>query len=941
MKKQLQRLWVVLAMVLVQAGTVWAAPHDAAGLSSEGRQTIAASDNVALTRVSRVAQEWARSAAQALPVENKQAVYAFFPDVAYTVTVTRVTTVYGGAQSIEGRPVDGANIRFSSLRAPDGIRYEIHDFNRGKLYQAISCADGSLEVREYDDAKRPPKWGAPPMLGSVGLKAPPAPARAVRVARAAAFANTSAVIDLMLVFDTTAKTWADNNGGVTAFANAAVAKMNVALVNSGVVGTFRLVHILLADYTSRGFLYTDLSALTSGRGKFASLSTLRNTHGADIVSMVVDTGSAYGTTGLGYYPFSAAGDESAAFSVCAIRSVNISHTLTHEVGHNLGCGHSKYQSDDPGPSSTFAYAAGWYFRGDNLGNYNTIMAYGFDGYGGHYDEVDYFSTPLVTYQGVAVGHPSDGDNVRTLNSMFPVVAAYRERALEPVAIPRFSPLDNTVFTNVLTVTLVCDTPDAAIRFTTDGTVPTAASPLYQVPITLAQTTTINAKGFKFGMADSTMASASYTWVALDESFLCDPSGGAALTSAGAYDGFFYAENDFEGVPVTAVVGTLALKVSTLDGKLTAKAALQGGTIRFSAKAWTSAEIDGTFHLTMPARGGETLDLFVRQNRIWGTLTGGNAGVTPLTLDGARNRFADRDDAAATALLEQFHGYYTMALPTFDGVSAFATVDAAPRGVGYLAVTVRNKGSVKIAGVLADGTRVSRSSQLIRFDDCGDMACVPLFAPLYSKKGWMGGLLWLDPAAGTFTTDRDVSWFIRWENPGKKGPEGFSMLLNACGGFYSTVPALAAEYLFTAAADAPYWHAEGVEEAVALPTVLPVVVEGTRLTLPRGLRPTRVRGEDGATWYEYDEVNPTQATLSLAARTGIFKGKFVLYYDYEVGARAQHKSVRTSYAGILTPLRDTAFADLPTGMGYSLVPDKDPATRTYRLKRSYPVWLETE
>lgn len=248
--------------------------------------------------------------------------------------------------------------------------------------------------------------------------------------------------------------------------------------------------------------------------------------------------------------------------------------------------------------------------------------------------------------------------------------------------------------------------------------------------------------------------------------------------------------------------------------------------------------------------------------------------------------------------------------------------------------------MKIAGVLADGTRVSRSSRLILFDACGEAACVPLFAPLYRKKGWAGGLLWIDPSTRTIATAYEQNWFIRWENPGK-GPDGFNMLLDACGGFYSSIAPLAAAYQFTADADVPYWHAEGSEQAVALPEALPVTVAGTRMSLPRGIRPKRVRGEDGTTEYAYDEINPTQATISLAARTGIFKGRFVLYYDYELSGRAQFKNTKASYAGILTPLRGEIFADYPAGMGHCLVRDSDPALKAYRLTRSYPVWLEME
>ena len=43
-----------------------------------------------------------------------------------------------------------------------------------------------------------------------------------------------------------------------------------------------------------------------------------------------------------------------------------------------------------------------------------------------------------------------------------------------------------------------------------------------------------------------------------------------------------------------------------------------------------------------------------------------------------------------------------------------------------------------------------------------------------------------------------------------------------------------------------------------------------------------------------------ATLAFAARTGLLKGKFSLYYDYWLNGAPQHKAVSVPYAGALTP-----------------------------------------
>jgi hypothetical protein len=198
----------------------------------------------------------------------------------------------------------------------------------------------------------------------------------------------AAVVDLMLVYDTTATNWVAGNGGMAAFSQDVVNRMNQAMTNSNAGLTFRHVHSMSVAYTttatpSTGF-GSDLTVLQAGNGAFAAVHTARNTYGADVVAMVADHGSAYGYVGVGYLLNSWSGSPWSAYSVSAIRSVNISHTLTHEVGHNLGLHHSKTQTSYPGPNTDLTnpsapYSAGWYFTGSNNVKYHTIMAYGNDG----------------------------------------------------------------------------------------------------------------------------------------------------------------------------------------------------------------------------------------------------------------------------------------------------------------------------------------------------------------------------------------------------------------------------------------------------------------------------------------------------------------------------------------------------------------------------------
>jgi len=403
-----------------------------------------------------------------------------------------------------------------------------------------------------------------------------------------------------------------------------------------------------------------------------------------------------------------------------------------------------------------------------------------------------------------------------------------------------------------------------------------------------------------------------------------------LSSTGSYDAFLYGERDFGGDLLPAVRGTLAVKISSLAGRLTAKAVVQGRALNFNGRGWSRVESDGTWVSVLPGMGGETLTLFVRQGSVWGSLTGGSLAGEQLLVEGARNRFSELNSVKAQSALARFLGYYTVALPVVEARSSGAA-QAAPMGSGFLAITVGSRGSVKLAGVLADGTKISQSSRLILFDECGELAYVPFFVPLYSRKGWAGALFWLTPGTRTVVTDWSEGWFARWEKAGA-GPDGFSEVLAPCGGYYSPYASLAPHYRLSAASNnVAYFYTGGsvLPQQAALPSWVGVTVNGQRMTTVAGLRPVLTGNA-----YNYAGENSSLATISFAARTGLYKGKFNLYYDYLLNGRLTHKQLNVSYSGVMTQSRDNLFAEWPEGQGFYLVPDSDPLLRSYRLKRSF-------
>jgi hypothetical protein len=354
---------------------------------------------------------------------------ALFDDVRVTLRLARqMPAPLGGEVFIAEAAGHGGVKNAVVLRTANGLTIDFTDSGGGRVYKVVSGQAGVLvqEIKPVGNGRCGADELAPPSSANAG-GSPEAVAspRQSALSLGEPSAKADSYVDILVAYDGNAATWADENGGgITNFAEVAVQKMNMALANTDLdrLFSFRLVGVVQVDVSS-----DDLDAVLDnaayGIGDWAPIKKMRDEVCADIVTILVDTGSAYGMTGLGWSlvntPVSTLRDF--AYNACSIRSVAQAHTMTHEVGHNMGAGHSDLQATVPGPQ-LYDYSAGYYFTGTNEIQYCTVMTYEGEGPGG--ELLPYFSSPNHSYAGVAVGDETH-DNTRTLANTYAEVSLFR------------------------------------------------------------------------------------------------------------------------------------------------------------------------------------------------------------------------------------------------------------------------------------------------------------------------------------------------------------------------------------------------------------------------------------------------------------------------------------------------------------------------------------
>jgi len=330
----------------------------------------------------------------------------------------------------------------------------------------------------------------------------------------------------------------------------------------------------------------------------------------------------------------------------------------------------------------------------------------------------------------------------------------------------------------------------------------------------------------------------------------------------------------------SLAGTGNLTVGK-NGATSAKAIL-AASYSFASGAWSYDHESETFTTTL-SKSGNTLRLeLLSKDSISGAL---KIGAKEYEVLGSR------------AIAAGLHaGYYTVAV-VGDPDCEHGESNTTPLGSGYLTLNI-NKSGVRYSGKLADGVSASGATFLLNVDG----VVIPVFKVLYSKRGYVGGVLRLEGEGAS----RTLHGFMDWENRGKASFE--KIRREAVGAFFQKSQNLGAYYVkddnskYYLCADEPA-YASLVDSLLLNNGQIPLARSGTTVVI--------------------DNKIYKQTSFKANRANGLFTGKILV-------KNGTAKQVSTTFNGILVKNHEE-FG----GAGYYLATETVPSTKT-TSKRSYGV-----
>jgi peptidyl-Asp metalloendopeptidase len=287
----------------------------------------------------------------------------------------------------------------------------------GDIFAVRPGLNGRTVVEKLDPDSFAPEWGhdaathghdkVPPLTSGDMMQEGSSTAPAIPAA------DGTVQIVLMSVYTPQARSAAGGTLQIQGRIQAAIDQANTAFSNSNMIARFVLAHTEEVAHNDTGNIETDLNWVTSN----STVAALRNTHSADMVSLIVNNGGGY--CGIGWVQRRpGSGFSNYAFQVTAL-SCLANSTLAHEHGHNMGMEHDPVSAGVSPSGASYPWSFGHYVNG----KFRTIMSY--DVCSTSCPRILHFSNPEVLYDGTATGVLNQRDNAHTGDLTAPIVANFR------------------------------------------------------------------------------------------------------------------------------------------------------------------------------------------------------------------------------------------------------------------------------------------------------------------------------------------------------------------------------------------------------------------------------------------------------------------------------------------------------------------------------------
>ena len=245
--------------------------------------------------------------------------------------------------------------------------------------------------------------------------------------------------------------------------------------------------------------------------------------------------------------------------------------------------------------------------------------------------------------------------------------------LPAAATPSFNPPAGT-YASAQTVTISDATPGAVIYYTTNGTVPTIASPVYSAPIVVANSETVKAIATANGYSTSAVASAAYIVAA--------PTATALTASSSALT---YGQPLILTATVTAASGAIPTGTVTFDN-----GAVSLGTANLNGSGVATLTLTpavGSYSITANYGGSATDQPSESSPPVALTVTAAASIATATTLTTSATTLKAGQTATLTATVTAATGSAPSGFVTFlNGTTSLGTVVLQPNGVATLALT---------------------------------------------------------------------------------------------------------------------------------------------------------------------------------------------------------------------------------------------------------------